>query len=183
MEFKSLASCSPSSGNSFLLWHDNGIEPCIKHRFPQLHSFSRKSKGSIRHLLDGEINKIFSLPLSVQASNQLIPLINGHTPGTQKCLVSRKLIVYCKVLRKLLLSFSWLWSSGNPGKHKFFSWLLLKDRLNTRSLLRRKNMALEYYNCAICSLGTKETSIHIFFECPFSCACWNYIGIQWNLPL
>jgi len=75
MEFRSLASYSPRSGNSFLLWHDNGIEPCIKDRFPQLHSFSRKRKGSIRHFLDGELNKILSLPLSVQASNQIISLM------------------------------------------------------------------------------------------------------------
>jgi len=27
--------------------------------------------------------------------------------------------------------FAWLWSYENLGKHKFFFWLLLRDRLNT----------------------------------------------------
>jgi hypothetical protein len=34
--------------------------------------------------------------------------------------------------------FSWLWASSNLGKHKFFFWLLIRDRLSTRNMLRRK---------------------------------------------
>jgi len=57
-------------------------------------------------------------------------------------------------------------------------WLLLKDRLNTGNLLRRKNKALEDYNCAICNRGTEETIFHLFFEFPFRSSCWNYLGIH-----
>jgi hypothetical protein len=28
---------------------------------------------------------------------------------------------------------SWLWASSNLSKHKFFFWLLLRDRLSTRT--------------------------------------------------
>uniref|UniRef100_A0A0A8ZD98 Reverse transcriptase zinc-binding domain-containing protein n=1 Tax=Arundo donax TaxID=35708 RepID=A0A0A8ZD98_ARUDO len=35
-----------------------------------------------------------------------------------------------------------MWKSCAQGKHKFFFWLLLKDRLNTRNLLKRKNRVL-----------------------------------------
>jgi hypothetical protein len=80
-------------------------------------------------------------------------------------LVLRKLTISFKALGSLPL-FSWLWSFENFGKHKFF-WLLLKDRLNTRNLLRRKNKVLEDYNCAISNSGTEETCMHLFFECPF----------------
>jgi hypothetical protein len=31
--------------------------------------------------------------------------------------------------------------------------------------------------------GHEETSFHLFFECPFSRACWNTIPINWNLNL
>jgi hypothetical protein len=34
--------------------------------------------------------------------------------------------------------FQWMWKSCVMDKHKFFFWLLLRDRLNTRGLLRRK---------------------------------------------
>lgn len=79
--------------------------------------------------------------------------------------------------------FNWLWASSNLGKHKFFFWLLLRDRLNTRNLLRRKNMELEDYNCVLCNTDCEETSFHLFFECPFSTACWNTIPINWNTSM
>ena len=79
--------------------------------------------------------------------------------------------------------FTWLWASSNLGKHKFFFWLLIRDRLNTRNLLRRKNMHLDDYNCVMCNSGTEETCFHLFFECPFSQECWDRIPINWNLNL
>lgn len=79
--------------------------------------------------------------------------------------------------------FPWLWASSNLGKHKFFFWLLIKDRLNTRNLLRRKNMELDDYNCVLCNASHEETSFHLFFECAFSQACWNTIPVNWNMNL
>jgi hypothetical protein len=38
---------------------------------------------------------------------------------------------------------------SNLGKHKFFFWLLLRDMLNTRHLLRRKNMEFEDYRIVV----------------------------------
>lgn len=76
-----------------------------------------------------------------------------------------------------------MWTGCNLGKHKFFFWLLIKDRLNTRNLLRRKHMHLDDYNCAICNASIEETSMHLFFECPFSLSCWSSIGIIWDLSL
>ena len=58
----------------------------------------------------------------------------------------------------------------------------IKDRLNTRNLLRRKNVYLDDYTCVLCSNGLEETSFHLFFECSFSVDCWS-INIQWNLNL
>lgn len=79
--------------------------------------------------------------------------------------------------------FSWMWAGENLGKHKFFFWLLLKDRLNTRNALRRKHMHLPSYLCAICNTNSEETISHLFFECPFAQSCWTVIGIQWNFSI
>jgi len=79
--------------------------------------------------------------------------------------------------------FSWLWASCTLGKHKFFFWLLIRDRLNTRNLLRRKNMDIDDYSCVLCNGGHEETSFHLFFECSFSQSCWSSIPITWNLNL
>jgi len=42
---------------------------------------------------------------------------------------------------------------------------------------------LEDYSCAIGNSGTEETCMHLFFECPFIIASWNYLDIHWNLNI
>jgi Zn-finger domain-containing protein len=52
----------------------------------------------------------------------------------------------------------------------------MKDRLSTRNLLKRKNMFLEDYNCAICVDSTEETLLHLFLDCPFAMECCETLG-------
>lgn len=37
--------------------------------------------------------------------------------------------------------------------------------------------------CVLCSAGARETSWHLFFQCPFSSECWAQFGLVWNLSL
>jgi hypothetical protein len=60
---------------------------------------------------------------------------------------------------------------------EFFFWLLLKDILSTRALLRCKNMYLEDYSCVFCSLGFEEDLCHLFFHCPFAVSCWFILNL------
>jgi hypothetical protein len=62
-------------------------------------------------------------------------------------------------------------------KHKVFFWLLLKDRINTRDLLRRKTTALDSYTCDLCILQKLETTAHLILICNFAKACWQSIGV------
>jgi hypothetical protein len=62
--------------------------------------------------------------------------------------------------------FSWIWKSSCQAKHKFFFWLLLNDRLNTRNLLGRKKMVLQSYNCATLECNREETLQHLFLDMP-----------------
>jgi len=55
---------------------------------------------------------------------------------------------------------------------KFFAWLILVDRLNTKSMLKRRNMlAEEEVNCVMCNPGEEEDIDHLFFSCPFAQQC------------
>jgi len=65
-------------------------------------------------------------------------------------------------------AYKWLWKSFCQPKQKVFCWLLFKDRLSTRNLLRRKHMQLESYECEVCSLRVEETVEHLFWKCPFA---------------
>lgn len=72
----------------------------------------------------------------------------------------------------------WVWKSSCQNKHKVFFWLLLKDKVSTRELLRRKRMVLEEYSCILCNAATDETSLHLFLLCPFAVQCWGWLNIQ-----
>jgi len=41
-------------------------------------------------------------------------------------------------------------------------------------------MALDDYNCPVCSLGSEETLLHLFLDCPFAMDCWATLGLHIN---
>src|SRR3954463_3586480 len=69
-----------------------------------------------------------------------------------------------------------LWKSSCQRKHKFFFWLLLLDRLNTRNLLKRKCFTLASYECVFHGCISEETILHLFWDSPFAKACWPEIS-------
>jgi hypothetical protein len=60
--------------------------------------------------------------------------------------------------------FQWMWKSFVHGRHKLFFWLLLHGRLNTRNLLKRKNMNLQDYNYVLCSRREEEDLMHLLLS-------------------
>jgi multisubunit Na+/H+ antiporter MnhE subunit len=73
--------------------------------------------------------------------------------------------------------YKWLWKSACQNKIKFFFWLVLKDRLSTRELLRRKSMDLQSYSCVLCVHNVDESLHHLLFDCPFATASWNTLHL------
>jgi hypothetical protein len=109
--------------------------------------------------------------------------ITGLIFGTQGNISLRKLIF--KLLVWLMLP-QYLNGCGNPVLERStssFFWLLLHDRLNTRELLRRKNMDLQDYSCVLCTRNIEEDVLHLFLECPFSKWCWRFVSVHWNTSL
>jgi len=73
--------------------------------------------------------------------------------------------------------YNWPWKSNCLPKRKVFFWLILKDRLSTGEILRRKNIDLQSYNCVLCHLNIQESLHHLFLDCPFGMCCWNLLGL------
>lgn len=179
-----------------MLWNDRWTDNLLKDKFLELFSFARKPKCSIKFFLEKEVSNIFFLPLSSQASIQLdhlnaIMQISNLNPSVDDSwtyiwdsanFTSSKAYKFITGTHQASPLFKWLWSAGNLRKHKFFFWLLLIDRLNTRNMLKRKNRHLDDYNCVFCNT-TEETCFHLFSSCRFSLACWNLIGINWDFTL
>lgn len=55
---------------------------------------------------------------------------------------------------------------------------MLKDRLSTRNILRRRNMHLPSYSCILCNLDVEEISQHLFLQCQFAKQCWQFLQIH-----
>jgi hypothetical protein len=71
--------------------------------------------------------------------------------------------------------FKWIWKANVTKELKIFIWLVFRDRINSRNLLRRKNFSIEGddYTYVLCNLGIEEFTYHLIFQCPFCERCWN----------
>ena len=71
-----------------------------------------------------------------------------------------------------------IWATRLPTKVKFFSWLLVRGRLNTRAYLHHRNIrTLEDSWCVHCN-GVSETDVHIFSGCRRAQEVWSRLGVS-----
>jgi len=111
-----------------IFWSDIWVDQAIKDKYPQLFSFTRKPKCSVRFFMSQQLNRIFSpLPLPQIAENQLEELQQTiqsrswddsirdfwhYEWGTSKYSTKK---VYNILIGSSPASplFKWLWSSCN----------------------------------------------------------------------
>lgn len=193
-----MASCSVRNGIITSFWEDTWDFGVLTLLFPELYSFSLNKKISVQKFLQSDIDHLLQLPLSLSASNELAILINNlddfqlqlnsediwsYIWGSNAFSVQK---AFSKLIGTTLASpwFKWMWRSyAVRVTKKFFFWLFLRDRINTRGLPGRKNMHLDSYNCVYCDTGQEETIVHLFFQCPFSQRCCRKLNIFWDLSL
>jgi hypothetical protein len=74
-----------------------------------------------------------------------------------------------------------MWKSKCMIKHKFFAWLILHDRINTKDMIIQRHWRVTDNNdCVLCHQHVLEDWKHLFFACQFSSRIWNYLQIQWR---
>lgn len=146
---------------------------------PQLFSFARNKNVIVSQVYQAEnLHELFHLPLSEEAFQQYeqlqVILLSMHVSDDKDVwsyiwgtpvFTSHKAYLHSKGIVPTHPVFSRLWNSCCQNKRKVFFWLLLKDRLSTRELLRRKHMHLPNYSCVLCNLNEDESLIHLFLEC------------------
>lgn len=168
-----------------------GLAQAQINQFPELY-FVKKTDITVQNALqqDNRI-QLFHFPLSVEAFDQLnimqIILQNVQLNADDDLWVyiwgthhysSVKAYKFLIGSRPVHPIYNWLWYSSCQLRHKVFFWLLLKDRVNTRGLLKKKNMVLDSYTCELCIQQKEESLQHLFLHCSFarnSCAA---IGIH-----
>lgn len=144
----------------------------LSSQYPELFSFAKDQNISVQSfisLLDMDMSDLFHLPLSTQAYSQFQQLViimadtilqEGN--DTWSYIWDSSVFASSKANshltgRHVHLAYKWLWNSSCQPRRKFFLWLLLKDRLSTCGLLKRRNMELESYSCVLCHFDTEKT--------------------------
>jgi hypothetical protein len=184
--FKDLARVEIEDGKTTLLWHDNWDGLCKSARFSELWSFASFKDVNIHQARLALPNEMFHTPLSAEAFDQLLALqdilanIQLHDHNDKwLCNASSSLFSSQKAYSHMTGNqlthpiFSWLWKSKCQPKHKVFFWLLLKDRLNTRSFLRQRSMPLDSF-----TRDNRRDGYPSFFRCNFARRCWLLLDIR-----
>jgi hypothetical protein len=55
-----------------------------------------------------------------------------------------------------------IWKTCNISRHKFFAWLMLDNRLNTKHMMMKKNFYVEFSDCTICEEWPNENIMQPF---------------------
>jgi hypothetical protein len=140
-----------------LLWEDVWNGHYLSNELPRLFSFAKDKKVSIAQFLaNPEVQHNFYTPLSQQALyelNQLEHMMDqaqqsqldrdvwGYIWGNNQYSSSRFYSLSFKYI-EAPVPFNWIWKAKISKKIKNFVWLVFRDRINSRNLLRR-NFSIE----------------------------------------
>jgi len=120
--------------------------------YPRLASFARNRGASVLEIMEAvDLDSLFLLPLSQQAFEELETLqaqlqdipydedaVDRWIPVWGNTYTSRSF--YSQVFKNMDTHpiFKIIWKSRCTPRVKFFAWLVLVDRLNTKTMLRRR---------------------------------------------
>jgi hypothetical protein len=198
--YRRIARCKIGDGSTVSFWNDIWNSSALSVEFPRLYSYAKWTSISVQSLmLQQELEELLYLPLSTQAHDELLNLENllqaieyddtipdAWSPIWGSKYSSRRFYTYVFSDVEAHPSYKALWRSGCIPRIKFFAWLILVDRLNTKTMLHRRHINIQGdVLCVLCTSRLEEDIDHLFFNCPFAMQCWNLIGFVWNtnLPL
>ena len=194
-DWRAITKCIPGDGSSILLWDDFWSDKFLSQKFARLFSFAKDKLSSIKEILaHNQLSDAFHLPLSVEAFQEFTELqsvlanvVLNDSADEWVCDLSKDGYTPRGFYKLFFAGFpkdipsSWIWKSKCMSKHKFFAWLVLHDRLNTKDMLIRRNWKVtENNSCVLCCQDKLEDWLHLFFHCQFSGRVWNYLQIVWE---
>jgi hypothetical protein len=196
--FRQVTSCEIGNGSTACFWDDLWTDTILSYKYPRLASYVRREGISVQEVMQAEdLDTLFMLPLSAEALVELDTLqhqlqqliydpdnIDRWTPIWGTKYTSRQYYKHIFSTVHAHPIFKIVWKSRCTPRVKIFVWLVLVDRLNTKTMLQRRHMAVQDgVVCVMCSTGQHETIEHLFFDCPFAQSCWQRLGITWDASL
>lgn len=202
--YGSITTCQLGDGSSILFWKDNWAGEWLADLFPNIALYAKHLDLSVMEVLEATcLEDLFDIPISQQVVVELEDLrsliedFDLSSGLDQRIFCWKKSNYAAAKLYKLAFSecadagtiLSGLETTVTP-RVKFFAWLILLDRLNTKNMLARRNFNVNTKNifarrnfnvqtdntCVLCDDGMGETIDHLFFEWSF---VWEKININW----
>ena len=148
--------------------------PSMKDCAPSLDRVERRLNATVSFLSYGDNLVLVNLVLSSLPTYYMCTLVSkkGYTPRAFYNLFFKGMPTHTPS--------SWIWKSKCMSKHKFFAWLILHDRINTKDMLIRRHWHVTDDNsCVLCRHHQYEDWLHLFFQYQFSARVWNFLQIHW----
>jgi hypothetical protein len=158
VHFRGVAMCIPNHGNTISFWEDLISGKVHSDIFPHLLGFVKDPRIFLWALRQSaSLLNCFRIPMSRGAYNDLLQLQNFlddlypvDQDGKDSWIYiwgqhrysSSKYYDYHFIDIQPNLTILWIWKSKCIPKIKFFAWLLLNDRFNSRNILRRRRKFL-----------------------------------------
>jgi hypothetical protein len=196
--YRGIATCTVGNGSTVCFWDDLWTDFVLSIKYPRLVSFARKVDVSVLEVMQADdLDSLFILPLSAEALHELDNLqaqlqtmpyddenVDSWVPVWGSKYSSRRF--YREAFSQVDAHpvFRVMWKSNCMPRIKFFVWLVLVDRLNTKTMLQRRHINIQGdANCVMCNAGVHETIEHLFFMCPFAQVYWETINFTWDESL
>lgn len=191
-DYRLLTSVEVGDGRSTSFWHDcwTALGP-LAESYPALYSHARRGEASVHRVLSSPLRLAFVSRLSSVASAELATLTDllgdvvlTDDTDARRCpwedaaskLSSSALYKTVTASEVECVYYKFIWENCAPPKVKFFGWLLVQNRIQTKENLLKKH-CLDNDTCEVCVTGAVESAAHLIAGCPFSSGFWRHLDI------
>ncbi|XP_071677157.1 uncharacterized protein [Lolium perenne] len=181
--YGSISRVSVGDGRRASFWQDSwlpGGALAVSHH--ALYTHTTMPDATVAHVLLAGIDNALTPRLSTVAACELEllrPLLDSvsvtdeadsrslhRCAGPHNSLSAAELYRLCRFGGELSAHASFVWDGWAPSRVKFFAWLLVQSRIQTRdNLLRKTIVDVEEAGCPLCAASI-ETASHLLLQCP-----------------
>uniref|UniRef100_A0ACD5TL60 Uncharacterized protein n=1 Tax=Avena sativa TaxID=4498 RepID=A0ACD5TL60_AVESA len=181
--------CRPSTGDKISFWHDQWTDlGHLKDRFSVLFTFAKDQHCTVRsQQRNGDWDIDLLLPLTDSAQLQLeqlmqrIHLIQLDGVGDEREMITTGKPPSTAAFYRLFSDrgmkwqpAEWVWRKAIPHRHKIFTWLSFRGRLNTKDNMTAKCWCSDA-GCDLCP--ALESIHHIALHCKTSTWVWEKLNV------
>ncbi|XP_004963682.1 uncharacterized protein LOC101781465 [Setaria italica] len=191
--YRALTCSVVSNGASTNFWLDRWLpDGRLSDLFPLLISHATNTQLSVKQAMTDSLQRYLAPRLSRRAADELselesllaqVVLREGADLRSSPLASDPSGLGARDVYSKLMETagspappfVKFVWINRAPPRVKFFTWLLVQERIHCRANLKKKKILTEA-SCELC--GLEETCDHIIFHCSFATSIWSSLEID-----